>query len=107
MPNESPGLRSFHGSHSPSPDTLVSHFWPLLLLLLPPQGEYDVRVIARDTAGTELMCVDVHFEMLPPSFVQKFLPGSWLGKTKGSQSQRISEAGPAIARRMLQALRGN
>jgi hypothetical protein len=72
-----------------------------------PPGEYDVRVIARDIAGTELMCVDVHFEMLPPSFVQKFLPGSWLGKTKGSQSQRISEAGPAIARRMLQALRGN
>jgi hypothetical protein len=72
-----------------------------------PPGEYDVRVIARDIAGTELMCVDVHFEMLPPSFVQKFLPGSWLGKTKGSQSQRISEAGPAIARRMLQPLRGN
>lgn len=70
------------------------------------QGEYDVRVVARDTAGGELMCVDVHFEMLPPSFVQKLLPGSWLGK-KGSQAQRISEAGPAIARRMLQALRGN
>jgi hypothetical protein len=72
-----------------------------------PPGEYDVRVIARDTAGGELMCVDVHFEMLPPSFVQKFLPGSWLGKQKGSQSQSISEAGPAIARRLMQALRGN
>lgn len=69
------------------------------------QGEYDVRVVARDMQDVELMCVDVHFEMLPPSFVQKFLPGSWLGKTKGSQAQRISEAMPAVARRMLQALR--
>lgn len=65
-----------------------------------------MRVIARDSEGVELMCVDVHFEMLPPTFVQKFLPGSWLGK-KGSQTQRISEAGPAIARRLLQALRGH
>jgi hypothetical protein len=80
-------------------------FYVCCLLLL--QGEYDVRVVARDTAGEELMCVDVHFEMLPPSFVQKFLPGSWLGKQKGSQSQSISEAGPAIARRLMQALRGN
>lgn len=82
----------------------------LLLLPVPPaclQGEYDVRVVARDTADVELMCVDVHFEMLPPSYVQKFLPGSWLGKTKGSQTQRISEAGPAIARRLKEALRGN
>jgi hypothetical protein len=73
------------------------------------QGEYDVRVIARDTEGTELMCVDVHFEMLPPSFVQQFLPGSWLGKQQkgSSQAQRISEVGPAITRRLMRALRGN
>lgn len=74
------------------------------------QGEYDVRVVARDTEGGELMCVDVHFEMLPPSFVQKFLPGSWLGKQQqkgSSQAQRISEAGLATTRRLMRALRGN
>lgn len=72
------------------------------------QGEYDVRVVARDTEGGELMCVDVHFEMLPPSFVQKFLPGSWLGKGSQQQSQRIAEEGGpvAVARRLMQALRG-
>jgi hypothetical protein len=62
-----------------------------------------VRVIARDTDGTELMCVDVHFEMLPPSFVQKILPGAWLGKGQ-AQAQRITLAMPAVARRLLQAL---
>jgi hypothetical protein len=36
--------------------------------LLRLQGEYDVQIIARDTANNELMCVVVHFEMvLPPS----------------------------------------
>lgn len=73
------------------------------------QGDYDVRVVARDTQGVELMCVDVHFEMLPPSFVQKLLPGAWLGKqssgSKGGQAQRIAEAMPAVARRLLQAMR--
>lgn len=64
-----------------------------------PPGEYDVQVVARSSEGEELMCVVVHFEMLPPSFVQKILPGSWLGK-KGSQTQKLSEL-PAAARRLL------
>jgi hypothetical protein len=31
------------------------------------QGEYQVQVVARDTADAELMCVLVTFDMVPPS----------------------------------------
>lgn len=66
-----------------------------------PPGGYDVQVVARSTEGEELMCVVVHFEMLPPSFVQKILPSSWLGQ-KGSQTKVISKL-PAAVRRLLGA----
>eukprot|EP00775_Hariotina_reticulata_P010842 gene10841-biopygen12781 len=65
-----------------------------------PPGDYDVQVVARDLQNTELMCVVVHFEMLPPSLVQKFLPASWLPKGSGNQLQKP----PATKRRMLQIL---
>lgn len=65
-----------------------------------PPGDYDVQVVARGVDNEELMCVVVHFEMLPPSFVQKFLPSSWSSAKKGSQGRSISEL-PAAARRLL------
>eukprot|EP00878_Enallax_costatus_P026168 GHUV01028053.1.p1 GENE.GHUV01028053.1~~GHUV01028053.1.p1 ORF type:complete len:141 (+),score=36.39 GHUV01028053.1:69-491(+) len=64
-----------------------------------PPGMYDVQVVARSTEDEELMCVVVHFEMLPPSFIQKILPGSWFGKKSG-QTQKTSEL-PAAARKLL------
>lgn len=46
------------------------------------QGEYDVQVVARDTQNVELMCVVVHFEMVPPS-----IP-SWPGNNEAVATSR-------------------
>ncbi|KAF8069539.1 npc-2 [Scenedesmus sp. PABB004] len=70
-----------------------------------PPGEYDVEVVARGVDDEELMCVVVHFEMLPPSFVQALLPGAWLGKGGGGRAAaRVGAALPAAARRLLRRL---
>eukprot|EP00877_Chromochloris_zofingiensis_P009375 jgi/Chrzof1/4691/Cz14g23010.t1 len=47
-----------------------------------PPGEYDVQVVARDTQNVELMCVVVHFEMVPPS-----IP-SWPGNNEAVATSR-------------------
>ncbi len=65
----------------------------------PTQGPYDVQVVARSLVNEELMCVVVHFEMLPPSFVQKLLPDSWLNAARSG-----SGVLPAFARRLLRRL---
>eukprot|EP00882_Tetradesmus_deserticola_P002861 GHRQ01003043.1.p1 GENE.GHRQ01003043.1~~GHRQ01003043.1.p1 ORF type:complete len:182 (+),score=52.28 GHRQ01003043.1:157-702(+) len=68
-----------------------------------PPGDYDVQVVARGVDNEELMCVVVHFEMLPPSLVQRFLPSGWSSSRKASQGHSIAEL-PAAARRLLRRL---
>ncbi|GBF99574.1 hypothetical protein Rsub_12199 [Raphidocelis subcapitata] len=44
-----------------------------------PPGDYDVTLKARDAAGQELLCVVVHFSMVPPSLAAEGASGSGSG----------------------------
>ena len=62
----------------------------------PPQGDYDVTLRTRDAGGAELLCVTVHFSMVPPSAAQPARSGGGGASGGGGGAARRGSGGGLV-----------